>query len=60
MNEQKKFLEDFDSLREKYEKKFKEITTIGCGSLEELYDLMKKSLDEGKDYIPDVPEGADI
>lgn len=60
MNEQEKFLEDFDSLREKYEKKFKEVATIGCGSLEELYDLMKKSLDEGKDYIPDVPEGADI
>lgn len=27
-------------------------------SLEEAYDLMKKSLDEGKDYIPDIPEGA--
>lgn len=61
MNEQEKFLKDFMSLREKYEKKFnKGVETIGFESLEEVYDLMKKSLAEGKDYVPDVPEGADI
>ena len=59
MNEQEKFSEDFALLSEKYEKKFnKEVCTISFGSLEEVYDLMKKSLDEGKDYIPDVPEGV--
>lgn len=56
MNEYEKFLEDFDSLKEKYEKKFnKEFTTIFY-DLDELYDLMKKSLDEGKDYVPDDPD----
>ncbi len=58
MNEQEKFWEDFGSILEKYENKFhKEVATVCC-DLDELYDLMKKSLDEGKDYIPDIPEGA--
>lgn len=61
MNEEEKFIKDFMSLREKYEKKFnKEVTTVCCGSLKKIYNLMKKSLDEGKDYIPDEPEDVDI
>jgi len=56
--ERKKFFKEYDDLRDKYEKKFgKEIDTFAFGNdFKRIYDLMKKSLDEGKDCVPDVPD----